>query len=149
MINTINNSYYYNYCKANKHPNKSEDKIKNTEIDNKKENNTMIPKHKTIIDKIKKNEFKIRVSQIDKRDNKENINTENIDKRDSKIRREIRQNKDKRGNIGESREILTSKENDILEVFSMYGKGNSFIFNNMNKNNFVFKKEKKKMRMKI
>ena len=36
------------------------------------------------------------------------------------------------------------KENDILEVFSMYGKGNSFIFNNMNKNNFVFKKEKKK-----
>ena len=35
------------------------------------------------------------------------------------------------------------KDNDIFEVFSLYGKGNSFIFNNINKNNFIFKKDKK------
>ena len=36
------------------------------------------------------------------------------------------------------------KDNDIFEVFSLYGKGNSFIFNNINKNNFIFKKDKKR-----
>ena len=111
MINTINSSCYYNYSKANKLSNKSEDKIKNTEIDNKNGNNTLIPKYKTTIEDIKKNDFKIRVSQIDKRDNKENINTENIDKRDSKIKKEIKQNKDKRDNIGEKTEIITNEEN--------------------------------------
>ena len=29
------------------------------------------------------------------------------------------------------------KENDALELFSIYTKGNSFIFNNANKNNLV------------
>ena len=37
------------------------------------------------------------------------------------------------------------KENDALELFSIYTKGNSFIFNKANKNNFVFKKDKKKV----
>jgi hypothetical protein len=37
------------------------------------------------------------------------------------------------------------KENDVLEIFTVYGKGNSFIFNNLNKNNLAFKKEKKKI----
>ena len=37
------------------------------------------------------------------------------------------------------------KENDPLELFSIYTKGNSFIFNKANKNNFVFKKDKKKL----
>ena len=36
------------------------------------------------------------------------------------------------------------KDNDVLEIFTLYGKGNSFIFNNMNKNNLAIKKEKKK-----
>ena len=111
MINTINSSCYYNYSKANKHSNKSEDKIKNTENENKNGNNTLIPKHKSTIEDIKKNDFKIRVSQIDKKDNKENINAENIDKRDSKIKKEIKHNNDKRDNLGEKTEIITNKEN--------------------------------------
>ena len=37
------------------------------------------------------------------------------------------------------------KENNVLEIFTVYGKGNSFIFNNLNKNNLAFKKEKKKI----
>lgn len=36
------------------------------------------------------------------------------------------------------------KENDVLEIFTVYGKGNSFIFNNLNKNNLAFKKRKRK-----
>jgi len=52
MINTINSSCYYNYSKANKHSNKSEDKIKNTENENKNGNNTLISKHKSTIEDI-------------------------------------------------------------------------------------------------
>ena len=37
------------------------------------------------------------------------------------------------------------KENDPLDIYSIYSKGNSFIFNNMNKNNLALKKEKKKI----
>ena len=37
------------------------------------------------------------------------------------------------------------KENDALELFSIYTKGNSFIFNKANKNNIVLKKDKKKL----
>ena len=36
------------------------------------------------------------------------------------------------------------KDNEPLELFSIYTKGNSFIFNNANKNNLVYKKDKKK-----
>ena len=36
------------------------------------------------------------------------------------------------------------KDNDILEIYTVYGKGNSFIFNNLNKNNLILKKDKKK-----
>ena len=35
------------------------------------------------------------------------------------------------------------KENEMLEIFSTYGKGNSFILSNPNKNIFLFKKDKK------
>ena len=37
------------------------------------------------------------------------------------------------------------KENDPLDIYSIYNKGNSLIFNNMNKNNLVLKKGKKKI----
>ena len=70
MINSINHSYYFNYSKANKY-NKSEDKFKDKEEDAeiRKENNTIIPKHRTIRDikDISKNDNRIRVTQIDQK----------------------------------------------------------------------------------
>ena len=50
----------------------------------------------------------------------------------------------KRNNFSQEPE-KKRKDNDVLEIFSIYGKGNSFIFNNLNKNNLVTKKEKKKV----
>ena len=75
MLNSINNSYYFNYSKANKYYNKSDekqkDKLELPEKENKKENNTLVPKHRTIRD-IRKNDSKIRVIQAEQKENKDN-----------------------------------------------------------------------------
>ena len=98
MINSINHSYYFNYSRANKY-NKSEDKLKDKEEDTetRKDNNTIIPRHRTIRDikDIKKNDNnnRIRVTQIEQKENmenKENKNLENIKRNESKIKRKIK-----------------------------------------------------------
>ena len=120
MINTINNSYYFNYSKANKYYNKSDekqkDKLEDTEKENKKENNTLVPKHRTIRD-IKKIDSKIRVIQAEQKENKdikdekevkENINLANLKIKDSQIRNEIKTKLNK-----EKNENIENKENEI------------------------------------
>ena len=124
MINSINHSYYFNYSKANKY-NKSEDKFKDKEEDAeiRKENNTIIPKHRTIRDikDISKNDNRIRVTQIDQKENqenKENKNLENIKRNDSQIKRQTKLKKEKyqrqyrQQNI-KTNENIENKENQI------------------------------------
>ena len=108
MSNPISHSYYFNYSRANNYLNKSDDKFKEQieeiEKEIKKGNKTLIPRHRTIRD-IKKNENKIRVSQIEQKkikefnENKENMNIENFKKKESQIKKDI---------------ILKNENNEIL-----------------------------------
>ena len=120
MTNTVNASCYHNYSKGVRYVNKSEDKIKNNEIENKKENNTIITAHahKNTVGELYKGEFKIRVSQMDKKDkieNKENKeDKENKEKKENKENKENIENNENKENINtenmEKRNSITRKE---------------------------------------
>ena len=123
MINSINNSYYFNYSKANKYYNKSDEKLKDKLEIPEKENNTLVPKHRTIRD-IKKIDSKIRVIQAEQKENKdikdekeikENKNLENLKIKESQIRKEIKKEIKAKLNK-EKNENIENKENDINDL---------------------------------
>ena len=132
MMNSINNSYYFNYSKANKYYNKSDEKQKDifedTGKENKKENNTLVPMHRAIRD-IKKNDNKIRVIQADQKDkkekenksnkyekeNKENNNVEKVKIKESQIKNQIKLNKERNENTENKENDVNSQNKQIIE----------------------------------
>ena len=147
-MNSINHSYYFNYSKDNKY-NKSEDKSKDKEEDKetRKENNTIIPKHRTFRDikDVKKNDNRIRVTQIDQKENqenRENKNVENMKRNESQIRRQIKLRKDRYQRQENKKAIIEKQINKINEnKEKIENKEN--IENIENKENIEIKENKK------
>ena len=91
MFSSNNQSYFLKNSKSNVNYNNSDDKnidtIKENEKEKIKNNNTIISQHRNV-GNVKKTQPKIKVSQIDKKNNKENIEykekKENIEYKEKK-----------------------------------------------------------------
>ena len=135
MLNSINHSSYFNNCNkvnANKYFKKNDDKLKDKLYDfdkeNNKQNNSIVLMNRRNINMgTKKNENKIRINHIEKKEkneNKENIdNNKNIEKiekkekniREIKIKNEKKENFIKYENIEKKEDIDKKEEIDKKE----------------------------------